>query len=77
MKVAYTPLGIILALIFIGVPFVVRTVQPVIEGLEQEVEEAAAILGATRKQTFFSCTAACLVSSGADWIFSCICKSTR
>ena len=53
VKVAYTPLGIILALIFIGIPFVIRTVQPVIEGLEQEVEEAAAILGATRKQTFF------------------------
>lgn len=53
IKVAYTPIGIILALIFIGIPFVIRTVQPVIEGLQQEVEEAAAILGATRRQTFF------------------------
>ncbi|MFJ5963720.1 sulfate ABC transporter permease subunit CysT [Bacillus sp. NPDC093026] len=52
-KVAYTPLGIILALIFIGIPFVIRTVQPVIEGMQQEVEEAAAILGATRRVTFF------------------------
>ena len=52
VKVAYTSLGIILALIFIGIPFVIRTVQPVIEGLQQEVEEAAAILGATRRQTF-------------------------
>lgn len=55
LKVAYTPIGIILALIFIGIPFVIRTVQPVIEGLQQEVEEAAAILGATRRQTFFTC----------------------
>lgn len=54
IKVAYTPIGIILALIFIGIPFVIRTVQPVIEGLQQEVEEAAAILGATRRQTFFT-----------------------
>ena len=43
----FTPLGITLALIFIGLPFVVRTVQPVLEELEPEVEEAAAMLGAT------------------------------
>ena len=47
----FTPLGITLALTFIGLPFVVRTVQPVLEELEHEVEEAAAVLGATRWQT--------------------------
>lgn len=51
-KVAFTPAGIVVALIFIGIPFVVRTVQPVIEDIEAEVEEAAATLGATRLQTF-------------------------
>lgn len=51
IKVAYTPLGIVVALTFIGLPFVVRTVQPVLEDLEGEVEEAAASLGATRWQT--------------------------
>lgn len=48
LKVAFTPLGIIVALTFIGMPFVIRTVQPVLEDLEPEVEEAAASLGATR-----------------------------
>jgi sulfate/thiosulfate transport system permease protein len=52
LKVAYTPLGIIVALTFIGLPFVVRTVQPVLEDLEPELEEAAACLGANRWQTF-------------------------
>ncbi len=47
----FTPLGITLALIFIGLPFVVRTVQPVLEQIEPEVEEAAAVLGASRFQT--------------------------
>jgi sulfate/thiosulfate transport system permease protein len=51
-KVAYTPLGIVVALTFIGLPFVVRTVQPVLEDLEPELEEAAACLGANRWQTF-------------------------
>ncbi|MET3660866.1 sulfate ABC transporter permease subunit CysT [Aquamicrobium ahrensii] len=51
IKVAYTPLGIVVALIFIGLPFVVRTVQPVMEEIDREVEEAAATLGATRFQT--------------------------
>ncbi len=50
-KIAYTPTGIVLALIFVGLPFVVRTVQPVLEEFEQELEEAAATLGATRLQT--------------------------
>jgi sulfate transport system permease protein len=49
----FTPLGITLALVFIGLPFVVRTVQPVLEELEPEVEEAAAVLGATRAQTLW------------------------
>jgi sulfate transport system permease protein len=53
LKVAFTPLGITVALIFIGLPFVVRTVQPVLQDLEPEVEEAAASLGATRAQTFW------------------------
>jgi sulfate transport system permease protein len=52
IKVAFAPLGIIVALTFIGLPFVVRTVQPVLEDLEREVEEAAASLGASRWQTF-------------------------
>jgi sulfate/thiosulfate transport system permease protein len=51
IKVAFTPLGVLVALIFIGVPFVVRTVQPVLEDLDVEFEEAAASLGATRMQT--------------------------
>ncbi len=52
IKIAYTPIGITLALVFIGLPFVVRTVQPVLEDLEKELEEAAASLGANRWQTF-------------------------
>ena len=52
IKVAYTPLGVFVALTFIGLPFVIRTVQPVLEDLEAEVEEAAASLGASRRQTF-------------------------
>jgi sulfate/thiosulfate transport system permease protein len=52
IKVSYTWLGITVALIFIGLPFVVRTVQPVLDDLEVEVEEAAASLGARRWQTF-------------------------
>lgn len=52
VKVAFTPLGIVIALVFVGIPFVVRTVQPVLAELEVDVEEAAAILGATRLQTF-------------------------
>ncbi|HEY9211409.1 MAG TPA: sulfate ABC transporter permease subunit CysT [Ancylobacter sp.] len=51
IKVAFTPLGILIALIFIGLPFVVRTVQPVLEDLDHELEEAAATLGATRWTT--------------------------
>jgi sulfate transport system permease protein len=51
IQVAFTPLGIFVALVFIGLPFVVRTVQPVLEDLETEIEEAAATLGATRWTT--------------------------
>src|SRR5438876_3125022 len=51
-KVSFTPVGVFVALTFIGLPFVVRTVQPVLEDLQQELEEAAATLGATRWQTF-------------------------
>jgi sulfate/thiosulfate transport system permease protein len=53
IKVAFTPLGVVIALIFIGLPFVVRTVQPVLEDLSAEVEEAAASLGGNRWQTFY------------------------
>jgi sulfate transport system permease protein len=51
VKIAYTPLGIFIALVFIGLPFVVRTVQPVLADFERELEEASATLGATRLQT--------------------------
>ena len=52
IKVAFTPLGVLIALIFIGLPFVVRTVQPILEDLETEFEEAASSLGANRLQIF-------------------------
>ncbi|MCW7464308.1 sulfate ABC transporter permease subunit CysT [Leptospira levettii] len=52
IKIAYTPIGIVIALVFIGFPFVVRTVQPVIEELPKELEESARCLGATPFQTF-------------------------
>jgi sulfate transport system permease protein len=52
IKVAFTPLGVLVALTFIGLPFVVRTVQPVLQDLDKEVEEAATTLGANRWQTF-------------------------
>jgi len=52
IKVSYTPLGVLVALTFIGLPFVVRTLQPVLEDVQKELEEAAATLGATRWQTF-------------------------
>ncbi len=53
IKISYTWLGVFVALTFIGLPFIVRTVQPVLEGLDVEVEEAAATLGANRFKTFF------------------------
>jgi sulfate transport system permease protein len=53
IKVAYTPLGVVMALTFIGLPFVVRSVQPVLTDVEKELEEVAATLGATRFQTFW------------------------
>ncbi|MFC4102995.1 sulfate ABC transporter permease subunit CysT [Paenibacillus xanthanilyticus] len=52
IKIAFTPLGITIALIFIGLPFVVRTVQPVLQDFERETEEAAVMLGAYRWRTF-------------------------
>lgn len=52
IKVAFAPLGVFVALTFIGIPFVVRTVQPVLEELDPSIEEAAAVLGATRWETF-------------------------
>ncbi|HEV7260182.1 MAG TPA: sulfate ABC transporter permease subunit CysT [Bosea sp. (in: a-proteobacteria)] len=53
IKVAYTPLGVMVALIFIGLPFVVRMVQPVLEETQGDIEEAAALLGASRLRTIF------------------------
>lgn len=53
IEVAYTHLGLVVALIFIGIPFVVRAIQPVLEKLDPQYEEAAYILGADRKTTFF------------------------
>lgn len=53
IKIAFTPLGILVALVFIGLPFVVRTTEPVLADLDREVEEASASLGASRLQTFF------------------------
>ena len=52
IKVPFTPFGVVLALTFVGLPFVVRTLQPVLENLEREIEEAAATLGASRLRTF-------------------------
>lgn len=52
IKVAFAPPGVVVALVFVGFPFVVRTVQPILEALPAEIEEAAAMLGATRWQTF-------------------------
>jgi sulfate transport system permease protein len=52
IRVAFTPLGVLVALVFIGLPFVVRSVQPVLEDADREIEEAAASLGAGRWQTF-------------------------
>jgi len=52
IKLAFTPSGVVIALIFVGLPFVVRTVQPVLEDMEKELEEAASSLGADRWQTF-------------------------
>ena len=53
IKVAYTRIGIIVAMIFIGIPFVVRTIQPVLEDLDSQYEEAANVLGASRARIFF------------------------
>jgi sulfate transport system permease protein len=52
IKVAFTPIGIVVVLMFVGLPFVVRTLQPVLEDLDPDLEEVAAVLGATRWQTF-------------------------
>lgn len=52
IKVAFSPLGIVVAMVFIGVPFVVRTVEPILQDVDSELEEAAASLGASRLQTF-------------------------
>jgi sulfate/thiosulfate transport system permease protein len=61
IKVAYAPLGVVVALTFVGLPFVVRTIQPVLEDLDQEYEEAAATLGASRWQTFMLVIAPALI----------------
>ena len=53
IKVAYTHVGLVIALVFVGIPFVVRSVQPILEKLDGQYEEAAYILGATPSKTFF------------------------
>ncbi|MES1202580.1 MAG: sulfate ABC transporter permease subunit CysT, partial [Pseudomonadota bacterium] len=57
IQIAFTPIGVMIALIFVGFPFVVRSIQPVLEDLEVEVEEAAATLGASRIRTIFQVVA--------------------
>jgi sulfate transport system permease protein len=52
IKIAFTPIGITIALVFIGLPFVVRTVQPILQDMEKDTEEAAVMLGAYRWRTF-------------------------
>jgi sulfate transport system permease protein len=52
VKITFTPLGVLVALVFVGLPYVVRTIQPVLEDLEEQLEEAAESLGANRWQTF-------------------------
>lgn len=61
IKGAFTPLGVVIALTFVGLPFVTRTLQPVLEGFEREVEEAAATLGAGRLRTFLTIIAPTLL----------------
>ncbi|MBK7998977.1 MAG: sulfate ABC transporter permease subunit CysT [Verrucomicrobia bacterium] len=61
IKAAFSPLGVVIALTFVGMPFVVRTLQPVLENLEREIEEAAATLGASRFRTFCSIIAPTLL----------------
>jgi len=61
IKGAFTPLGVVIALTFVGLPFVVRTLQPVLQNLEREVEEAAATLGAGRMRTFVAVIAPSLL----------------
>jgi sulfate transport system permease protein len=63
LEVAYTPLGVLVALMFVGLPFVVRSVQPVLEDFDLEVEEAARSLGASRWQTFYRVIAPALLPS--------------
>ena len=53
IKVAFTPIGILIALLFVGLPFIVRTVEPILQDAEKELEEASLSLGATRWQTFY------------------------
>lgn len=61
IKIGYTPLGVLMALIFIGLPFVVRTLQPVLQEVQADIEEAAALLGANRSQIFLRVVAPPLI----------------
>ncbi|MGN6328691.1 MAG: sulfate ABC transporter permease subunit CysT [Rhodanobacter sp.] len=61
IKIAYTPAGVLVAMVFVGFPYVVRTLQPVLETLDRDVEEAAESLGATRLQTFLRVIAPALM----------------
>ncbi len=73
IKGAFTPLGVVIALTFVGMPFVVRTLQPVLENLEREVEEAAATLGAGRLRTFVSVIAPSLLPARAHRVRAGVC----
>ena len=77
IKIAFTPIGIFVALTFIGLPFVVRTVQPVLEDIESELEEAAATLGANRLQTFSAGNFSYAFSSIDDRFCACLCTRDR
>lgn len=68
IRVAYTELGIWIALIFVGLPFVVRTVQPVIEEIDRETEEASATLGASRLRTITHVILPMLAPRSTDWL---------
>jgi sulfate transport system permease protein len=73
IQIAYTPIGIIIALVFVGFPFVVRSIQPVLEELPKELEESAYCLGATRFQTFYKIILPYLIPSclsGASMAFA-------
>ena len=77
IKSAYSPLGVAIALTFIGLPFVVRSVQPVLEDMDKELEEAAASLGASRWQTFSRVVLPTILPAAAGRICHGVCPRDR